>query len=200
MFALTEKEREESEREKNASRASLLFTFKKSLMVVNLVKLPKVFPCKYCQKEFKHLTDKKRHEEDKCAIYGGVVDKRKKSLFDQAVEGSLKLDGTKMHTSAIFHGLLALPEEERNHITIDMVENEVIVKSQPAEEKTPIPPPAEPPLVPSNSPSATLSIQTDTVETKALNEARFYLLLYNSFVFYLLLYNCVFCSIIIVST
>ncbi len=88
---------------------------------------PKICHCKYCHKEFKHLTDKKRHEEEKCAIYGGDVDKRKKKLFQQALEGSRRLDGTEIHTSAIFHALEALPKEQRKSITIEKVESAVVV-------------------------------------------------------------------------
>ncbi len=87
----------------------------------------KVFHCKYCQKEFKYVPDRNRHEKDKCEVYGGEVDKRKRKLFDQAKDVSFQLDGSEKHTSTIFHDLLMLPEAQRNNVTIDIVENKIVV-------------------------------------------------------------------------
>lgn len=58
---------------------------------------------KNCNLKFSHAPSRIRHENDKCSVYGGEIDKRKKKEFKQACDASMRLDGTLLHASKLFH-------------------------------------------------------------------------------------------------
>lgn len=74
---------------------------------------------KNCDAVFKYKTSRITHERDKCMIFGGDIDKRKKNEFNQACEASKKLDGTLLHASKIFEAITAIPKEHRKDILIN---------------------------------------------------------------------------------
>ncbi len=103
--------------------------------------------CPNCELEFKYHKGRDVHKKV-CVVYGGPIDKRRKNEYTKACEASERIDGTLTHASGIFHALLALPKEQRKNITIDNVENTVVITQIPEEI---IETPSETTLLPSGS-------------------------------------------------
>lgn len=72
---------------------------------------------KNCVLSFDRNSSRVRHENEKCSIYGGEIDKRKKFIFKQACELSMKVDGTLLHASKFFKELMSEKEIESNKAT-----------------------------------------------------------------------------------
>lgn len=80
-------------------------------------------PCRInCSAVFQHKSNRISHERDKCSVYGGEVDKRKKAEFALACDASKNIDGSLLHTSRIFEAILQIPKEQREDIAIDGLE------------------------------------------------------------------------------
>ncbi len=85
-----------------------------------------LYKCPNCELDFKYHKSRDNHKQI-CIVYGGPIDKRRKNEYTKACEASEKIDGTLIHASGIFHALLALPKEQRKNITIDNVDNTVVI-------------------------------------------------------------------------